>query len=180
MLKTPDAPIIPQQYIHDALAQIGPAADRRAACINRIELAFILVQWAKETEQLTPARRREQFRAVAKALRALEAALTGDVLFFWRPGFPREEIMRRRKFYEGLAGLMLVRRKSGPRGDRARSAAVREARELLVMFGGTPTRTRGKACTSSPSFCTATRTPTCFRTYGITMTRPAWKSLMKS
>jgi hypothetical protein len=74
MLKTPDT--LKDGIICDALAQIRPAADRRAVCIERIKMALRLVQWAREWPWRTPARRRDDFRAVAKALHALEIALT--------------------------------------------------------------------------------------------------------
>jgi hypothetical protein len=148
MLKTPDAPkdgIIPQ-HILDALAQIRPAADRRATCISRIEMAFHNVRRAKEKKEPTPARRREQYRTAAKALRALEAALTDEVLILWPPDFPHEkEIRRHRKFFEWLSKALLVPAKSGRRGDKARNVAVREAHNLLVSFGNIPTLTSGGA-----------------------------------
>jgi hypothetical protein len=129
------------QHICDALALIEPASDQRAICITRIERAFRAVRSAGDSGQPTPARQRNELLAVAKALRVLEAALTDTALLFWGEDFPREEIRRRRKVYEEAAELIHVRDKSGPRGDRARETAVRKAHELLVSFGGTPTRT---------------------------------------
>jgi hypothetical protein len=141
-------PPAPAALRKEALDQIiRPSPGRREECATRIARALHHVRDAKTWTPSTPTETAEQFRKAAKALLMLNAAITDNAAVLWHD-FPREEFNRRRKSFEKLANALDP---AGPprqpirRGDYARWTAVDDAYHLLVDFGHTPTRTRGKA-----------------------------------